>query len=88
VGQLIATRHLAGGPGRVQRIRLGAVAAGGPLGPVQLHHLLGVNGQEPGQPSAVAASALDRPHPLPMMLVGELQQLLVAVGTCASIPTP
>jgi hypothetical protein len=47
------------------------MATGGPLGPVQLHHLLGVNGQEPGQPSAGAASALDRPHPLPMMLVGD-----------------
>jgi hypothetical protein len=54
------------------------VAAGGPLGPVQLHHLLGVGSQEPGQAGAVAAGALDRPHPLAWLLAGQLQQLLVA----------
>jgi hypothetical protein len=54
------------------------MAAGGPLGPVQLHHPLGVGMEEPGQPGAVAAGALDRPHPLTMVLVGQLQQLAVA----------
>jgi hypothetical protein len=54
------------------------VAAGGPLGPVQLHDLLVIGAQEPGQPGAVAAGALDRPDPLPMVLVGQVQELLVA----------
>src|SRR5512132_235204 len=45
---------LAGRPGRIQGVGLGAVAAGGPLGPVQRHHLLLVGSQEPGQAGAVA----------------------------------
>jgi hypothetical protein len=54
------------------------VAAGGPLGPVQLHHLLGVGVQEAGQAGTVAAGAFDRPHPLALMAASRLQQLLVA----------
>ena len=49
-----------------------------PLGPVQRHHLLGVGMQQPGQSGAVAAGAVDRPHPLTMLLVRQFQQLLVA----------
>jgi hypothetical protein len=54
------------------------VAASGPLGPVQLHHLLGVSSQEAGQASTITAGALDRPHPLTVVSVGEPEQLLVA----------
>jgi hypothetical protein len=54
------------------------VAAGGSLGPVQLHYLLGVGLQEPGQASTVAAGAFDRPHALARLLVGQCQQLAVA----------
>jgi hypothetical protein len=54
------------------------VAAGSPLGPIQLDHLLVIGVQEPGQASAVAASALNRPHALAWLLVGQCQQLAVA----------
>jgi hypothetical protein len=54
------------------------VAAGGPLGPVQLHHLLGLALKEPGQASAVAAGAFDRPDPFARLAGRHLQQLLVA----------
>jgi hypothetical protein len=54
------------------------VAAGGPLGPVQLDELFGMGMEEAGQAGAVAAGALDRPHPSTVVSVGELQQLLVA----------
>jgi hypothetical protein len=40
LGQLVTAQSLAGGPGRIQRVGLGPVAAGGPLGPIQLDHLL------------------------------------------------
>ena len=49
------------------------MAAGSPLGPVQLHNVFLVGLQEPGQAGAVAAGALDRPHPLAVVLVGELE---------------
>jgi hypothetical protein len=42
LGELVAAQGLTGGPGGIQRVGLGAVAAGGSLGPVQLHHLLGM----------------------------------------------
>jgi hypothetical protein len=51
LGEVVAAQGLAGGPGGVQRVGLGAVAAGDPLGPVQLDHLFGVGMQEPGQPA-------------------------------------
>jgi hypothetical protein len=79
LGELVAAQGLTGGPGGIEGVGLGAVAAGGPLGPVQLHHTLLVGGQEPGQAGAVAAGALDRPHPPPIVLVGQLQEPLVAV---------
>jgi hypothetical protein len=41
--------------------------------------LLGVSMQEPGQPGTVPAGALDRPHPLPTVLVGQLEELPVAI---------
>jgi hypothetical protein len=37
--------------------------------------------QEAGQAGAIAAGAFDRPHPLALVLVGELEELLVAVGS-------
>jgi hypothetical protein len=73
LGELVAAQGLAGRPDGVEGVGLGTVAAGGPLGPVQLHHLLGVGLQEPGQPGAVAAGALDRPHPPTVLAVGEPQ---------------
>jgi hypothetical protein len=51
LGELVTTQRFAGGPGGIQRVGLGAVAAGGPLGPVQLHDLLGVGGQERVRPA-------------------------------------
>jgi hypothetical protein len=48
-GELVAAQRLAGGPGGVQWVGLGGVAAGGPLGPVQLHNLFLVAMKEPGQ---------------------------------------
>ena len=78
LGELVAAQGLTGGPGGIQRVGLGAVAAGGSLGPVQLHHLLGVGMQESGQASTVAAGAFDRPHALARLLVGQCQQLAVA----------
>jgi hypothetical protein len=78
LGELVAAQGLTGGPGGVQRVGLGPVAAGGPLGPVQLHHLLGMSLQEPGQASAVAAGAFDRPDAMARLLVGQCQQLAVA----------
>jgi hypothetical protein len=56
------------------------MAAGSPPGPIQLDHLLSVGVQEPGQPGAIAAGALDCPYPLTMVLIGQLKELLVAVG--------
>jgi hypothetical protein len=79
LGQLLTAQDLASGPDGVQRIGLGAMAAGGPLGSIQLHYLLGVSMQEPGQPGTVPTGALDRPHPLPTVLVGQLQELPVAI---------
>jgi hypothetical protein len=78
LGEVVAAQGLAGRSDRIQGVGLGAVAAGGPLGPVQLDHLFGVAIQEPGQPGAVATGALNRPHPLAWLLARQLQQLLVA----------
>jgi hypothetical protein len=52
--------------------------SGWPLGPVQLHHPLESMVQEAGEPGAVAAGPLDRPHPPAGLLVGQLQEPLVA----------
>jgi hypothetical protein len=49
------------------------VAAGGPLGPVQLDHLLGVAMEEAGQAGAIAAGALNRRDPLAWLLTGHLE---------------
>jgi hypothetical protein len=54
------------------------MAAGGPLGPVQLDHALMVGGQGSGQAGAIAAGALDRPDPSAGLATGQLQQLLIA----------
>jgi hypothetical protein len=78
LGELVTTQRLVGCPGGIDRVGLGAVAADGALGPVELDNLLMMSMQEPGQSGAVAAGALDRPHPLARLLVGQLEQLLVA----------
>jgi hypothetical protein len=75
---LVAAERLAGGSGRIQGIGLGAVAASGPLGPVQLHHPLSVAMEEPGQAGAVAAGALDRPDSFTLVAGHQLKQPLVA----------
>jgi hypothetical protein len=43
-GELVAAQRLAGRPDRIQGVGLGAVAAGGPLGPVQRDHSFGGHG--------------------------------------------
>jgi hypothetical protein len=60
-GQVVTAKRLPAGPDGVQRVALGAVAAAGPLGPVDLGHPLTLGGQEAGQPGAVAAGPLQRP---------------------------
>jgi hypothetical protein len=72
LGELVTAQGLAGRSDGIQRVGLGAVAAADSLGPVQLQHLLGVGGQEPGQAGAIAAGALDRPHPPAVVSVGHL----------------
>jgi hypothetical protein len=71
LGEVVAAQGLAGRPGRIQGIGLGTVAASGPLGPVQLHHLLGRRLQEPGQAGAIATGALNRPHSPAVVSVGQ-----------------
>jgi hypothetical protein len=44
LGESVAAQGLASRPDGIQRVGLGAVAASGPLGPVQLHHLFVVGG--------------------------------------------
>jgi hypothetical protein len=76
--QVLATQCLAASPDRVQRVALGLGAAG-PLGPVDLGHPLAMVGQEAGQPSAVAASPLQRPAAAPRRPLGDHpQQLRIA----------
>ena len=78
LGELLAGQGLAGRPGGVQGVGLGAVAAGSSLGPVPLHNLFLVGSQKSSQASAVTASALDRPDPLAWVAACHLEQLLVA----------
>jgi hypothetical protein len=61
------------------------MAARGPLRPIQLHHLLVLGGQKPGQSRTVATGALDCPHPMTMVLTGQLQELPVAVGVAGTV---
>ena len=77
LGEPVAAQGLTGRPDGIERVGFGAVAAGSPLGPVQLHHLLGVGVQEAGQTSTVAASAFDCPDPLTWLVGCHLEQLLV-----------
>jgi hypothetical protein len=66
LGEVVAAQGLAGRPDGIQGIGLGTVAAGGPLGPIQLHHLLGMSGQEPGQAGALEWEHRRAPtNPLP-----------------------
>jgi hypothetical protein len=58
---VVTAKRFPAGPDRVQRVALGAVAAAGPLGPVDLHDPLALVGQEAGQPCPVAAGAFQRP---------------------------
>src|SRR5688500_16165957 len=64
--------------GHILTVGLGPVASGGSLGPVQLHHPLGLSVEEPGQAGAVAAGAFDRPHPPAALMISPRQELPVA----------
>jgi hypothetical protein len=52
--EVVASQGFAAGPDGVQGVALGAVAAPGPLGPVDLNHPLALVDQEPGQPGPIA----------------------------------
>jgi hypothetical protein len=72
-------KRLAGRPDRVQRVALGAAAAGWPLGSTHLEDLLAVLLQEPGKAGAEAARPLHRPAATARQLrVGEVQQPPIA----------
>ncbi len=78
-GQVLAGQRFAAGPDRVQGIALGAVAAAGPLGPVDLDHPLTLVDQEAGQPGPIAAGPFQRPDPTTWCLRrGQLEQPSVA----------
>lgn len=62
-GELVTRERFAASPDRIQRVALGAAAAAGPLGPVDLDHPLALGAQEGGQSGAVAAGAFQRPDP-------------------------
>ena len=68
------------GADRIERVRLGAVAARGPLWAVQLDDDLGHLQQVTTQTGAVATGPLDRPRPQRRVVVGELHQLGIALG--------
>jgi len=77
-------QRLTGSTDRVQRVGLGARAAGWPLGSADLDDLLTTLEQEAGQAGTVAAGTLDRPATAPVDLdPGGLQQLVVAGGVGA-----
>jgi hypothetical protein len=86
---LLVAECLSSGTDRIDRVGLGAAAAGRALGPGDLDDPLPMQVQERGQPGAVPAAvpagALDRPTaPRPVagdVDVGERQQLLVASGS-------
>jgi hypothetical protein len=77
----VLAERLTGGADGVQRVALGAGAAGWPLGPADLDHVLAPSEQEAGQAGAVAAGALDRPAAatgIGQVGLGEAEQLPVA----------
>jgi hypothetical protein len=77
--QVVLAKSLAGGPDGVQRVALGAAAAGWPLGSGDLQDLLAVLLQEPRKASAEAARSFHRPAATARQLEqGEVQQPLVA----------
>jgi hypothetical protein len=51
LGEAVAAQGFTGRPGGVQRVRLGAMAAGGPPRTVQLHHLLGMSARNRVSPA-------------------------------------
>jgi hypothetical protein len=53
-GEVVTGQGIAAGPDRVQHSALGAVAAPGPRGPVDLNHPLTLVDQKPGQPGPIA----------------------------------
>ena len=64
---------------RIKRIRLRPVAAGSPLGSVELDDDLLALRQVTRQAGAVPTGPLDRPGPQHGVLVGELHQLGIAI---------
>jgi hypothetical protein len=79
LGQMLPGQRLPGRSDGVERVGLGAVAASGPVRPVQLDDPLAPFAQVAGQAGAVAAGALDGPHPQAAVPVGQLDQGGVAV---------
>jgi hypothetical protein len=62
-GEVVAGQGLAAGPDGVQGVALGAVAAAGPLGPVDLDHPLALVDQQPGQPGPRVPRRFQGPDP-------------------------
>ena len=79
-----AGQGVAGGAFGVDRVGLRPGPAGRADRAVQLDDQLAGIGQVPGQAGAVAAGALHRPGPQPRVLLGQGDQLGVAVGIGAS----
>ena len=75
-----SSHRFPGGADRVERVGLCAVASRSPLRAVQLDDDLGHLKQVTAQTGAVAAGSLDRPSPQCRVVVGELDQLAVALG--------
>ena len=77
-GQVLAGQRLASGWDRVEVVGLGVFASGWPCWAVDLDDPLAMLQERGGQPGAVTAGALDRPHPLPVGLcIGEGDEMAV-----------
>jgi hypothetical protein len=84
---VLAREGLAGGPGGVEQVRLGAVAPCRPNGAIHLHHPLALLEKVRRQAGAEAAGALDRPDAPPRRtLPGEGEQPAVAEGVGGHLP--
>ena len=77
-GELGPGQGLSGGPDGTERVGLGAVAALGPLGPVELDDQL--LAEVAGETCPVATCASDGPGPQARVLIGEGHELGIAVG--------
>jgi hypothetical protein len=76
----LAREHRTGGVLGVERVVFAVESAVGPVGTGDLDHTVTVAAQEPGQPDAVGAGALDPERHDTALCLGPGQQLLVALG--------